>query len=199
MTTMIMLRGLLTGLTLTLAALLAPASHSAEVAGIPFDEQMKLGDAPLVLNGTGVRSKFMFKVYALGLYLPRKAADAAQAIAQSGPKRIRIVTLRDVGAEVFLEGLTKGVEKNHSAAEMAALKARLETFSATLKGLGELTKGSVVTLDLLPGGVTQLSANGAPLGKAIAGEDFYRALLRVWLGDNPVQGDLKRSLLGQGG
>lgn len=197
MTTMIMLRGVLTGLTVTLAALLAPASHSAEVAGIAFDEQVKLGDVPLVLNGAGVRSKFMFKVYALGLYLPRKAADAAQAIAQPGPKRIRIVTLRDVGAEMFLEGLTKGIEKNHSAAEMVALKARLETFSATLKGLGELAKGSVVTLDLLPGGVTQLSANGALLGKAIAGEDFYQALLRIWLGGKPAQDSLKAEMLGR--
>jgi hypothetical protein len=28
------------------------------------------------------------------------------------------------------------------------------------------------------------------------GEDFYRALLRIWLGDNPVQDDLKKALLG---
>jgi hypothetical protein len=30
----------------------------------------------------------------------------------------------------------------------------------------------------------------------IEGEDFYRALLRIWLGDRPVQDDLKKSLLG---
>ena len=45
------LRRVLTGFTLTLAALLAPVSHSAEVAGISFDEQMKLGDVTLLLNG----------------------------------------------------------------------------------------------------------------------------------------------------
>jgi hypothetical protein len=38
--------------------------------------------------------------------------------------------------------------------------------------------------------------NGAPRGKPIAGEDFYRALLRIWIGDNPVQDDLKKALLG---
>jgi hypothetical protein len=37
---------------------------------------------------------------------------------------------------------------------------------------------------------------GKPTGKPIAGQDFYRALLRVWLGDKPVQDDLKKSLLG---
>jgi len=30
----------------------------------------------------------------------------------------------------------------------------------------------------------------------IEGEDFYRALLRIWLGDKPVQEDLKKALLG---
>ena len=38
--------------------------------------------------------------------------------------------------------------------------------------------------------------NGKPAGKPISGEDFYRALLRIWLGDKPVQEDLKKSLLG---
>ncbi len=36
----------------------------------------------------------------------------------------------------------------------------------------------------------------APAGAPIAGEDFYRALLRIWLGDRPVQDDLKKALLG---
>ena len=34
------------------------------------------------------------------------------------------------------------------------------------------------------GSATQLVVNGKPAGKPIAGEDFYRALLRIWLGDN---------------
>ena len=46
------------------------------------------------------------------------------------------------------------------------------------------------------GAATQLVVNGKPAGKPIAGEDFYRALLRIWLGDKPVQNDLKKSLLG---
>jgi hypothetical protein len=110
---------------------------------------------------------------------------------------VRIVTLREVGAAMFIEGLTKGIEKNHNASELAALKPRIEQFAVTLKGIGELAKGSVVTLDLLPGGMTHLSANGAPLGKDIQGEDFYQALLRIWLGNNPAQDSLKEEMLGR--
>jgi hypothetical protein len=37
---------------------------------------------------------------------------------------------------------------------------------------------------------------GKPAGAAIQGEDFYRGLLRIWLGESPVQADLKKALLG---
>lgn len=190
-------RNLLASLAILLALLLPATGQALEVAGARFDEHLRLGDSALELNGAGVRSKFMFKVYALGLYLPRQTADAGQAIAQPGPKRIRIVTLRDVGADMFIEGLTKGLEKNHGATELAALKPRMDQFAATLRGIGELTKGSVVTLDQLPGGATRLAANGKPLGPDIPGEDFYQALLRIWLGDKPAQDSLKAEMLGR--
>ncbi len=185
--------------TATLALLLlsfTTVGQAAEVAGIHFDAQAKVADSTLTLNGAGLRSKFLFKVYALGLYLPHKTGDATQAIAQAGPKRLRLVALRDVAADMFIEGLTKGIEKNHSSSQLVALKPRLGEFAATLKGIGELAKGSVITLDLMPGGLTRLSANGAPLGNDIQGEDFYQALLRIWLGGNPAQDSLKEGMLG---
>lgn len=168
-----------------------------EAGGVGFDAQARVGDANLALNGAGVRSKFFIKVYAAGLYLPQKTADASQAISQPGPKRVRIVTLRDVGADMFVEGLTKGIQKNHSAAELVTLKSRIDQFEATLKAQKEVAKGSVVTLDLTPDNQTRFSVNGTMIGKEIAGEDFYRALLRVWLGGEPAQDDLKAALLGR--
>lgn len=190
-------RNLLASLTILLTLWLPATCHAVDVAGVQFDERVRLGDNTLELNGAGVRSKFMFKVYALGLYLPRKTGDARQAIDQPGPKRIRIVTLRDVGVDMFVDGLTKGLEKNHDAATLAALKPRLDQFTATLKTLGEVAKGSVITLDHPPGGATRLAANGKPLGRDIPGEDFYQALLKIWLGDKPAQDSLKEELLGR--
>jgi hypothetical protein len=53
-----------------------------------------------------------------------------------------------------------------------------------------------IDLDWHPGGGTQVTIDGKPAGQPIEGEDFYRALLRIWLGDKPVQDDLKKALLG---
>jgi hypothetical protein len=42
-----------------------------------------------------------------------------------------------------------------------------------------------------------LTVGGKPAGQPIPGEDFYTALLRVWLGEDPAQGNLKEALLGK--
>jgi hypothetical protein len=39
--------------------------------------------------------------------------------------------------------------------------------------------------------------NGQPRGKLMPGDEFYRALLRIWLGEKPADGDLKKGMLGQ--
>lgn len=167
-----------------------------DMGGVGFEDKARVGDADLILNGVGLRSMFVIRIYVVGLYLPRRAGDGVQAIAMRGPKRIRLVTLRDVEAARFLEGLMKGLGKNHSATELAALKSRSDLFAERIKSLGHMAKGGTVDLDQLSDGATRLAFNGEPVGEAIPGEDFYRALLKIWLGDKPAQYDLKTGLLG---
>ena len=80
---------------------------------------------------------------------------------------------------------------------MLAVKDRLKQWSETVIALGEVKAGSIILIDWLPEKGTQLSINGQAKGKEIAGEDFYKALLRVWLGKDPVQDDIKQGLLGK--
>ena len=86
---------------------------------------------------------------------------------------------------------------NHTEAEMAGLKDRLKQFSDTLLAIGEAKSGTTVVIDWLPETGTRLTVNGQVKGKDIAGEDFYKALLKIWLGNKPVQDDLKQALLGK--
>jgi hypothetical protein len=61
----------------------------------------------------------------------------------------------------------------------------------------EAKKGMRITLDWLSAAGTTVTVDGKAAGLPILGEDFYRALLKIWLGANPVQADLKRALLGE--
>ena len=175
-----------------LLLLLAAPAFAAEVAGVKIDEQTRVGSADLVLKGAGLRKRFFLQVYAMGLYVADRNADP---VTQPGAKRIAIHMLRDVEADQFVGALADGIRDNHSAAEAKALEPRVAQLGAILAALKEAKKGMLITLDGVPGG-TLVSVDGKPAGKPIEGEDFYRALLRIWLGDKPVQDDLKKALLG---
>jgi Chalcone isomerase-like len=174
----------------------ALAASAAEVAGVKLDDRTQVGDAPLVLNGAGLRKRAFFQVYAIGLYLPQKSASPAAVLAQQGAKRVAIHMLRDVGADTFTEALVDGIRANHSEAEAKALEPRIKELAAIIAELKEAKKGMALALDWQPKDGTLMLVNGALRGKPIAGEDFYRALLRIWIGEKPVQDDLKKALLG---
>jgi len=180
-----------------LALLLVPlAANAAEVAGVKIDDKTRLGSAELVLNGAGLRKRAFFQVYAIGLYLPQKSATPGGVLEQPGPKRVAIHMLRDVGADAFTEALADGIRANHSEAQAKALEPRVGELAAIMAELKEAKKGMAIALDWQPASGTVVVVNGAPRGKPISGEDFYRALLRIWVGDKPVQDDLKKALLG---
>ena len=188
------MRALLVGVLLLLSFNIAQAT---EVAGVRFEDGLRLGASDLLVNGAGLRKKAFFKVYAMALYLPAKQPDAEQILAGGGVRRVAITLLRDLSAQQFVEALQEGVANNHSAAEMAVLSERMKQFSEALLAIGEAKTGSVVFIDWLPETGTRLTVNGQVRGKVLAGEDFFRSLLRIWLGDRPVQDDLKQALLGR--
>jgi len=183
-------------------AFLLGSSYSAaglaarEVAGVRFDDQCSVGNQALVLNGVGVRVKMIIKVYAVGLYVPRKDTASAGILNQPGAKSIRIVMLRDVSADKLTEALVHGVVDNISASERQALQPRLDQLETYMRGAGEAVKGAQIQLDFVPGLGTRVTMGGKPLGKEIPGEDFYKALLMIWLGDHPSDRGLKSDLLG---
>jgi hypothetical protein len=55
--------------------------------------------------------------------------------------------------------------------------------------------GDVITLDYLPDTGTLINLNGKLLG-IVQGIAFNRALLKIWLGNEPVQKNLKKAMLG---
>ncbi|MDP2370470.1 chalcone isomerase family protein [Rhodoferax sp.] len=180
----------------TVAALSLNLAFAVESEGAKFDDTVKVGGVDLVVNGLGVRSKFG-KRYVAALYLASKSSDADAVVASKGPKRVTLHLLKDGDGKTFAKAFVGGIEDNSSELEMAAIKDRLGVFSTMMQSMGDVKAGSVVVIDWIPEKGTHVSVNNKPLGKEIAGEDFFRALLKVWLGKSPVQNDLKAGLLGK--
>jgi hypothetical protein len=182
------------------ALLVAPlVCCGAEVAGVRLDDSARVGSQNLVLNGAGLRVKLFFNVYAAGLYLAEKADSAAAILAMKGPKRMSMTLMRDLTARQLIDALEDGLRANLTTAEFESVRPRVERLSAIMGAIGVAKRGSVITLDYVPETGMRVTLNGEPKGEPIDGEDFYRGLLKIWLGDDPVDKSLKKALLRQGG
>jgi hypothetical protein len=174
------------------------AVYAAEVEGVKLEERVRVDGQELELNGFGLRTRALFfKVYVGSLYLPEKSTSAAAALAVKGPKRIQLTMVREADAEQFVESILHGLRANHSEAQLAQVQPQVDELMAMIRRIGTSQKGAVIVLDYAPSlDGTTLLVDGKPAGKPMAGEEFFRTLMRIWLGDNPVQADLKEALLG---
>ena len=178
-------------LSMTLALTLPTVLSAGEVAGVKMPDTVTVEGKTLKLNGVGLRTKMMFKVYVAGLFLENASRDAAAVISADEVKRIELSILRKLSGSQVAEAISEGFEKN-SKAQLPALKARLDTLTGWIP---DVDKGDSIVLTYVPGKGTIVSARASEKG-VIEGKDFSDALLAVWLGPNPVQGDLKAKLLG---
>ena len=173
------------------------AQAQIEVAdGYVFPAQAEVGGQTLQLNGAGYRAVAWFKGYAAALYLPRKATTTEQAVSMAGAKRIRMRMLVDVPTQEFVKAFNKGIARNTPADQVPALRERMERFDALVAALREVKRSDVVDLDHVPGTGLVFTHNGRAQGAPIPGEDLYAALLRIFLGQRPVDPELKTGLLG---
>ncbi len=183
------------GLCLVFALASEQAWAEQRVVAKP-EPHTRLDGVDLVLNGAGLRNFLFLDVYVMALYLPQRMTDANAVLRHDLPRRVRISLLREFSAERDLEFLMNGLEANNTPTELAAIQVQLEHFLRLLRAMGTIAKGSVVQLDYLPNVGTRVWLNQRLLG-TVAGAAFNRAILKIWLGDEPTQADLKRALLGE--
>jgi hypothetical protein len=189
---------------LALAAAAALPAQAVRYEGQDFPDSLQLGGSTLALNGIGKRQVAIYPLYLAALYLPRKATAPEAVYAQAGPKRLemRIVIplVKDVSTQEFVKAINKGVQRNNTEAEQAALADRVKQFNAAISEVGRVKKGDLLVVDYLPAqGGTVLTVNGKAWGKPIEGQDFYTAFLKVFIGDRNSDANLRAGLLGQPG
>ncbi len=176
--------------------LLAIPARALEIAGVSIPESVTADDgATLVLNGAGIRSKFVFDIYIAQLYLEKPAAEAKEVLATDARKRMVMHFLHDkVEKAKLVEAWNEGFKNNTAADQVTALQQRIDQFNAMF---GDARKGDVIILDYIPGQGTKVTIAGAEKG-LIPGKDFNDAMLLIWLGDKPVTKDLRTQLLAAG-
>jgi hypothetical protein len=195
-----LVHGLVGVALVALAALVfVPSVHAAAPVTMEnqtFPGSAKVANTELQLNGVGLRSALIYKVYLAGLYLPVKSASGADILAQTGPKRLQVRMLMDGPSDEFAKAFTGGINKRTPPEQVAAMQSRIDDFDHTLRSVGDVKKGDIVNLDYTPDVGLTMTLNGKAVGKPVPGADLYGALLNIFVGDRPVDAKMKAGMLG---
>jgi hypothetical protein len=171
---------------------LAAAPAGATLAGVTMPDTATVDGKTLVLNGLGVRSEFMVKVYVAGLYVERKSPDADAIIKANTRKRIVLQFLHDVSRDQIVHSFDESFTNNSREAVN-----RVKPGIASLESVLEAVKpGDQMVFTIVPDKGTTFSLNGHDK-VTIADPAFAPVLLSVWLGPKPPTAAVKKGLLGQ--
>lgn len=177
------------------AALVLPAgaARARECDGVSFPEHVTVQGQALTLNGLGIRKAtwFRIKVYVGALYLAHPSPEAAAILSASEPSEIVLHFMWSVSASQLRDAWQDGFAKS-AAAQLPALRSRIDQFNGWMTGA---KSGQSMAFVHIPGQGIEYLLDGTPRGR-IAGDDFARALLGIWLGQNPPGRALKAGLLG---
>jgi len=167
------------------------------VSDVKYLPSLDLQGVPLQLNGAGVRYKAVFKVYAAGLYLEKKAATTAEVAALRGPKRLSITMLRDIDSAELGKLFSRGMEDNMDKALFSKLIPGVLRMGQIFSEHKKLMAGDRFTVDWLPGTGTVITVKGVQQGEPFKEPEFFNALMGIWLGSQPADWKLKDALLGK--
>jgi hypothetical protein len=166
--------------------------NAAGLAGVNLPDTTTVGDKSLVLNGLGLRSEFMVKVYVAGLYLPQKSSDAGAIIKIDEPKQLVMQFLHDASKKQMTDAFDESFKDNTPDAEQT-MKADIDRFLGVLE---DVKVGQQMVFTYVPSMGTTLAINGKDK-LTIAGAPFGQMVFSVWLGPKPPTANLKKGILGQ--
>ncbi len=167
-----------------------------KVVGIEFSASATLANQTLVLNGAGASNIMSTRATAVGLYLMQKTQDVQVALTMPGPKRLRVVALRDLSARDLSNAVTDRLRQNAAPGEIEANILQIAALGGVFGAKSRLPKGEVVTFDYLPASKsTECRVNGERVSDPIVGDKFFPLLMKVWVGPK-IRAGTRDALMG---
>jgi hypothetical protein len=178
---------------LLLSSCLASGAGAATLAGVTLQDTYPVGGQNLKMNGIGLRTLFLVKVYVAALYLEVPSHDPQQILKSTTSKVIRMQFLHS-GSKADVEKEYRKGEENNCAGG-ACDKADESDFERLVAAAPAVNVGDTSTFVFTAKGVTVL-ANDKPIA-VINNPDLAYHLLEGFIGAHPPSEDLKAHLLGQ--
>ena len=181
-----------------IAAFLYTNAAAIEVSGAKLDDRVTIGDQTLILNGAGGLTRAGTKMYVAAFYM-RVRKKTLQEVSELTwwAKRITVTMLRDTSSDDLGESIVSGIRKNSTQEETRRFGLQLTKIGEALSKFPKLRKGASLSLDWVPNRGTVVVVDGTAVCDPIPDEAFYEAILKVWLGNEPVDVNLRNDMLGR--
>jgi len=166
--------------------------HAATLAGVTLPDTEQVGGKTLVLNGLGLRTEFMVKVYVAGLYLEQKSSDPSAIIKAGGPNKIVMQFLHSASKSQMADAFRQSFNDNTPD----AVKTMQPDIDRLLGALDAVKPGDQMIFTYVPSTGTTFAISGKDK-LTIAGSAFNPVLLSVWLGPKPPTAGVKKGMLGK--
>ncbi len=166
--------------------------QAASLDGVTLPDTQQVGNTKLVLNGLGVRTKYMVKVYVAGLYLQQKSSDPNAIIKADEAKQIVMQMVHAASKSQMADAFSESFHDNSPE----AVKLMMPDIDRLLSALEPVKVGDQMVFTYVPGTGTTFTLNGKEK-LTITGPAFGPVLFSVWLGPKPPNADLKKGMLGQ--
>jgi hypothetical protein len=190
------MKKLLLAITFVVSVLFSEANAQKQIVfeGVTIPRTMTFENKTLQLNGAGSRSKMWVEVYIQALYLSILSQDPKEIINDDLPMSIRIeITSALVSSGKLTKAIHIGFEKS-AGDNFETLKPKMELLKSFLAD--EITKGDVFELTYNPADKSIWIIKNKVFKGKVEGFEFKKVFFGIWLGDKPVDEELKSSLLG---
>ena len=164
------------------------------VGGATLPNIINIESDELVLNGSGIREKLWFELYACGLYLKEKSNKASTIVIADQPMAIHMEILSSLLSKKKLIGaFESGIAKTNSNKVVLSIANDLQKFLNFVDQ--DINIGDKYRLTYTKKQGTSLYINNTYKG-SIKGLEFKSAIFNIWLANESVDDDLKKELLG---
>ncbi len=175
-------------------ALGSTTAHAKKLRGVELAETADFAGDELVLNGAGVRTRLIIKLYVGSLYTKAKSTDGNAIINADEPMAIRLNIISDLlTRDKMVKALKTGFNSS-TGGNTAPIQPQIDQLMALIQG--KIGTKDQYTLSYKPASGTHVFKNGEK-GGIIEGLEFKKALFGIWLSDKPAQKSLKAGMLGQ--
>jgi hypothetical protein len=180
-------------------AVLLPAMAWAQtkLADVVYPNEVTVGGQKLILNGTGMRFRFGFRVYTAALYTPTKLTKNEDVIKPTVAKRLHLVAQRDVKSDDLGRLFSRGMEENMTKEEFSKIVNGVVRMGNIFAEAKQFAKGDAIIVDVIPGTGFVTIFRGKQQGEPIKEPEFFENFFKIWFGKKPADEQLRRALLGE--